>query len=179
MNRKHILPVLLSAVTICIVCKNDNPKQNYSACAGTETPEALWPDGTDPHQDSMRMPSLFDRILQCEETIAADPADQQKARRMLCIANDTTANCFYVIGKGAADTALPENARPASQKLTARFSAEKWALYCKSWAAGEKITCREPVAGKILFMKELLSRASGDTLFTLFMVPVGSVVVKH
>jgi hypothetical protein len=178
MNPKHIILIAASALVFCIGCKNDNPKQNTASCAGTRDAEALWPAGTDPRQDSLRMQSLFDRILQCEAIILANPADLQKARQMLCIANDTTANCFYVIGKGLADTALPENARPASQKLSAKFSAEKWALCCKSWAAGEKTTCREPVSGKILFMKELLSRTSGDTLFTLYMVPAGSVVVK-
>lgn len=178
MNRKYSILVAVGALVFCMSCKNDNPKQNSSSCAGTPTAEALWPAGIDPQQDSLRIHSLFDRILQCEEIIMANPADLQKTRQMLCIANDTIANCFYVMGRSLADTALPENTRPNSQKLSARYSAEKWALYCKSWAAGEKITCSEPIEGKILFLKELLSRTIKDTLFTLFMVPVGSVVVK-
>ena len=178
MTRKYIIPVAACALFLGVGCKSDTPLQSSFTCSGTGPADALWPTGADPQQDSLRALSLFDRILEFEKTILADPSDLRKSRQLLCIARDTAAGCFYVIGQGLPDTTLPEGARPKSRKLSARYSAEKWALRCKAWLSGDARTCREPISGKILFQKELLSRTIGDTLFILYMVPAGSVVVK-
>jgi hypothetical protein len=48
----------------------------------------------------------------------------------------------------------------------------------KSWIDGTKIPYGTEIQGKVLYSRELLVQKKNDTLIILFMVPVGSVVVR-
>jgi hypothetical protein len=125
--------------------------------------------------DSLRLDSLFDRIREQESALASFPSNDRLARDLLVTAHDTTVDCFYVIGKGTTDTAFPESAQSLSQKISAKYSAEKWALYCKAMLSGRKIPYGSPISGEVLYSKDIRKRLKNDTLFVMFKVPVGSI----
>ena len=178
MNRLLVSLLVIILVMIIADCRKNPAMPKESGVAAEKSGAADHRGATDTQSDSLRLDSLFDRIRLQEAAIAAYPSNERLVKELLGSALDSSAGCVYSIGKGTIDTALPATAQPVSQKIAAKYSAEKWALYCKAWLSGEKIPYGAPISGKVLYEKNLRARMKNDTLFLLLMVPVGSVVVK-
>jgi hypothetical protein len=178
MNRLLVLLVLTIPLAMVANCREDSALPKGSAGAGAKSSEPINQGATDTISDSLHLDSLFDAIRVQEATLAAYPSNDRLASSLVAASLDTVAGCFYTIGKGARDTSLPETAQPVSQKIAAKFAAEKWALYCKAWHAGNKIPYGTTVSGKVNYSKDIRARMKNDTLFLMLMVPEGSVVLK-
>jgi hypothetical protein len=176
MNRPVFSLIVLSVTVLIGSCRENNQMPKGS---GRETAKLSEITVTDPVQDSLRIDSLFDVLWQLECAVAEKPADKKRTKKLLAKSLDTTAGCFYIVGKGLKNLDLPEEARQLAQKTSAKYAAEKWVLYLKALYSGEKISYGEQIAGDVLYKKDLRTRTMDDSLFVLVMVPVGSVVVKQ
>jgi len=175
MNRPVIL-LLIFAVTLMVGACRESGKQ--AGGPGSGFPKSTETTAVDPVKDSLRINSLFDTLWLLQCAVAEKPADQKKIQDLCEKSIDTLAGCFYVVGKGVRNTDLPEDTQDAFRKTSAKFAAQKWALFLKAKNEGEIISFGETIKGDVLYKKELRSRVSDDSLLVMFMVPVGSVVVK-
>jgi hypothetical protein len=123
--------------------------------------------------------SLLSLILSLQNAVAANPASAELTVKLKSAALDTPNGGFLTAGTGVFNPEFPEGAKEQGRIRSARYTGERWALYLKAWHTGTNLAFGNPVSGAITFSRELLSRESGDTLYQLLLVPVGSVVLDE
>jgi hypothetical protein len=172
MNRYCWIYISAIAVLTLLSCKEDQPRPRDSGSLDSSQNEI------DPFTDTLFLDSLMDRLLDLQNTVVAAPKKPEPLQRLIAISHDTVAGCIYIVGQA---TSIPDSTGEINQlkaKRLAKTAAEQWALTIKSWIDGTKIPYGTVIQGKVLYCQELLERQKNDTLMILFMVPVGSVVVK-
>jgi hypothetical protein len=170
MNNRHIIS-LISACTLLLAavllfCREHNPAENGLSDKKTAV------------GDSVDFESLMNRLRDLQDTMYADPANSRLIPPLVKAAFDSTTGCFHVVGKGCADSSYPAAAVKALQKTAARNDAMRWALYLKSWRRGDMRPLSRQVRGEIAYSRVLFEKDTGDTLYQLLQVPIGSIVVK-
>jgi hypothetical protein len=170
MNRRVYLPVLLLSLLCVLACREtgQTPK-------GSTRTEAA---SLDPVQDSLRIDTLFEVLPVLQSNVEQHPGDSAIAAKLLAKSLDTVAGCLYVVGTGIWNAELPEDAQLRAQKMAAGVAADQWALYLKSMIDSSTGLFGIRISGKVLYKKELRVKTAGDSLYLLFQIPVGSVVVK-
>jgi hypothetical protein len=176
MNRLIVLAAAFLMTAVHLSCREEMepPPAKPADQSGKATSTAI----SSVVSDSSRLDSMFDRIRALEATLGAYPGNERMAADLLAAARDSVSNCFFVIGRGTMDTSLPESARQVSQKISAKYSAERWAIFCKARASGRKIPYTPAVEGKVLYGQEIKARQLNDTLYLMLKVPIGSITVK-
>jgi hypothetical protein len=132
----------------------------------------------DPFTDTLFLDSLLHRLLDLQNAVVAAPKKPEVMKRLIATWLDTVAACIYIVGQA---TSIPDSTEETNQvkaKRLAKVAAEQWALAVKSWINGTKITYGTEIQGQVLYSRALLTRQKNDTLMVLYMVPVGSVVVR-
>lgn len=175
MNRRVFLLLTASLNILVPSCRESN---QMPKCSGAECAKSNETTVIDPVQDSLRIDSLLDTLWRLECAVSEKTSDKNLVKKLQAKSFDSASGCYYVVGIGLKNLDLPEEAQPLAQKTSAKYAAEKWALFLKAVYSGEKTTFGTPVSGKVLYKKDLRTRSVDDSLFVLVMVPVGSVVVK-
>ena len=119
--------------------------------------------------------SLADVISNYQNRIMSDPENKLLMGRLLSAALDSTSGCFLVAGKGVYNRNLPLSAQSESRKTAASRSAQRWALYLKTWQQGKLVPFGTPVSGSIAYSKTMAEKEVNDTLFLLLGIPRGSI----
>jgi hypothetical protein len=98
-------------------------------------------------------------------------------KKHLYHAYDTSTGCFYTVGKGIINPQYPAEAQNASRKSAAKLNGEEWARCLKAWNTGKITSRNKPPSGQVYYSKSLYEKFSKDTLFVLFEIPAGSILL--
>jgi|WetSurMetagenome_2_1015567.scaffolds.fasta_scaffold32261_3 hypothetical protein len=172
MNRYCWIYISAIAVFTLLSCKEDQPRPKDSGSLDSSQNEI------DPFTDTLFLDSLLNKLLDLQNKVVAAPKKTETMKRLIASSHDTIAACMYIVGEAVSIPDSTGEINPVKAKRFAKVSAEHWALMVKSWINGTKIPYGTVIQGKVLYCRELLERRKEDTLVVLYMVPVGSAVVK-
>ena len=172
MNRHCCLTLLALLLCIAGACHKGHDKPRDSS------PPSEVAGETDPLKDTLFLDSLFDRLLILQQAVVRLPKDSQAIKRLMASALDTVADRLFIIGQSVSEPDSTGEPVLGRNRLNARIDAQQWAFLLKSRIEGIAVRYGTPLKGKMLYIRELLEKQSGDTLRILFMTPVGSVVVR-
>jgi hypothetical protein len=172
MNRYCWIYISAIAILALLSCKEDQPRPRDSGSLDSSQNEK------GPFTDTLFLDSLLYRLLDLQNAVVAAPKKPEPMQRLIATSLDTVATCMYIVGQA---TSIPDSTGETNDykvKRAAKTVADQWALTVKSWINGTKIPYGTVIQGKVLYCRELLKQEKNDTLMILYMVPVGSVVVR-
>lgn len=102
--------------------------------------------------------------------------DRLLMRKMSRDSWDSASGSFFCLGRGVVNSNLPAGARSAAREKAAELTALSWALYCRRWRNGEYVPVTDTVNGRITYSNKVYEHVSGDTLYALYQIPLGSIV---
>jgi hypothetical protein len=130
-----------------------------------------------PAARSVPRPGLNDlRALQARTE--ENKAGRAAIDKLLQVSFDPVSGCFFIVGTGVSNNALPRAAHRAARQKAALNTALRWALYLKAWHTGKHIAFGSPIEGHVAYHSVVSEQVRGDTLFLIVQVPVGSVELE-
>ncbi len=129
--------------------------------------------------DSLHCDSLFPILLKCRNQVYLHPQNAGDISNLLRISFDSASGCFFAIGKGVQNNAMPEASWKHGRKMASTYDAKRWALYLKLWSQGQIVPFGKKISGDISYSKVILEKMENDTLFTLVSIPFGSIIIKE
>jgi hypothetical protein len=168
---KNIFTVI--CMTLLLECGKDIPKEwrniNRIICKTENTSDTI----------SVKYLNNLTTILeqlQNDELVSENP---KSVKKLISQAYDTSTDCFYAVGKGTINPRFPQEAQYASRKLDAKLNGNNWAFCLKAWNSEKTASRNKPPTGKVFYSKSLYEKIIGDTLYVLFEIPAGSILLSE
>ncbi|MFW5960351.1 MAG: hypothetical protein ACOCSE_04460 [Chitinivibrionales bacterium] len=157
----------------CLRCTEDHARPsdrsgNSGDICKKDTKSGLIPDYN----------ALFDSILNKEISVTENPDNFDALSELFETAFIKKMCEYLVVGIGAADRKTPDNTiQRITQKKSANASANRWAMFLKTYHTGNNLAYGSPVPGRIMYSRTIKQRTSRDTLYILKSIPVSSIVL--
>jgi hypothetical protein len=175
---KHIKIAILPLIFICLFlfyCKEEKSKVKNAQASSFEDKSSYSSkvDNSNKNFDSLLilLINMQTKILQ-----SGNINNINSLNELYKISYDSLSGCFYVAGKGIANKSLPLSSQKMAQEKAALMDANRWALYLKS--AGMNIQIDKEISGDITYSKLIIEKLMQDTLFRLYLIPFGSIILK-
>ncbi len=122
--------------------------------------------------------TLFDSIVNKERAVAENPDDFDAVSELFETAFIKKRCEYLVVGIGVANRKTPDNTiQRITQKKSANASANKWAMFLKTYHTGNNLAYGSPVPGRIMYSRTIKQRTSRDTMYILKSIPISSIVL--
>jgi hypothetical protein len=171
---KHLVAAIgILVILLTPVCKKEQVR-NQNA---TNDDSVMITEKTDlPRR--VNLDSLFSVICRLQDSIYRNPNDMNLIKNYTQTSFDSTCGCFFVVGKGVANSDFPAATREKAKRTAAERIAQRWALYARLWRDNNMLPFGRPITGFITYSTVVKEQDRGDTLQVFLQIPLGSIALR-